>query len=247
MPRNKGKKHASAPTPPKPYTTRDSRKGLASGSDCLALLLLHYEDNDCDSEQEWQSESEFYDHETDDDEGTVAFSYIEALRGEFKCSLHKLESEMLAKIAIIPSKIWEFQRQTDKTINEMEMKLRSSEQILTKNASDITILRAKNTKEEQKVAAATQVVTPPTTPRKEISIRQAPPKAPTRVVTPLAQQVLKRNMAKRKERSGSEAMDTDTDNDSAPITGRPVKAPRQLSPTPNLEHLRNATEVDKEK
>jgi hypothetical protein len=59
----------------------------------------------------------------------------------------------------------------------------------------------------------------------------------------LAQQVLKRNMAKRKEQSGSEAMDID--NDSAPIVGRPTKAPRQLAPTPRLMHSKHATEVDK--
>jgi len=68
----------------------------------------------------------------------------------------------------------------------------------------------KKAEEERRAVAATQVVTPPTTPRKEITIRPAPPKTPARVVTPLAQQVLKRNMAKRKEQSGSEAMTSTT-------------------------------------
>jgi hypothetical protein len=54
-------------------------------------------------------------------------------------------------------------------------------------------------------------------------------------------------MAKRKQQSGSEAMDINTNDDSAPITGRPVKVPRQLSPTSSLMHSRHATGVDKEK
>jgi hypothetical protein len=61
------------------------------------------------------------------------------------------------------------------------------------------LVEGKKAKEEQKAAAATQVVTPPTTPWKKVSIRSAPPKAPVRVATPLAKQVLKRNMDKRKE------------------------------------------------
>ncbi|KAF8535456.1 hypothetical protein BDD12DRAFT_892944 [Trichophaea hybrida] len=57
----------------------------------------------------------------------------------------------------------------------------------------------KKTKEEKELAVATQVVTLPTTPRKDVAIRPVPSKTPTWVVTPLAQRVLKRNMAKRKE------------------------------------------------
>ncbi|KAF8535804.1 hypothetical protein BDD12DRAFT_891731 [Trichophaea hybrida] len=56
-----------------------------------------------------------------------------------------------------------------------------------------------------------------------------PTKTPTWVVTPLAQQVLMRNMAKWMEQSESQAIDVD--KNLAPFTGRPSTAPRQLSPT----------------
>ncbi|KAF8533214.1 hypothetical protein BDD12DRAFT_899918 [Trichophaea hybrida] len=197
-----------------------------------------------ESEYEYNSD----DFMEDDSIPTDAFSLVQALREEFETSLYSVEAKLLAKLDVIPRKVGESQRQNEKTMIEMEMKLRSAEKILIKNVSDITTLRAqveklendnrelktsieeilaegKKAKEEQKaMPAATQVVTPPTTPRKEIAIWSAPPKTPTQVVTLLAQQVLERNMAKWKEQSGSEVMDVDYDNDNndpAPIIGRP--------------------------
>ncbi|KAF8536372.1 hypothetical protein BDD12DRAFT_890324 [Trichophaea hybrida] len=117
-------------------------------------------------------------------------------------------------------------------------KIRSSRQFVEKLFVD-----GENAEEERKLVAAIQIVTPPTTPRKEVTIRLAPPKTLLRVATPLAQEVLKRNLAKRKEKSTSDAMEID--NESAPITGRPGKAPRQHSPTPGLMHSKHATGVDK--
>jgi hypothetical protein len=108
------------------------------------------------------------------------------------------------------------------------------------------LIEGKKMKEEQKVATATQVVTPPTTPWKEFSIGPAPPKASTHVVTLLAQELLKRNMAQRKKQSGSEAMEIDDENNLAPTIGRPSKASRQLSPTTSFMHSRHTQGVDKE-
>ncbi|KAF8540314.1 hypothetical protein BDD12DRAFT_880708 [Trichophaea hybrida] len=111
------------------------------------------------------------------------------------------------------------------------------------------LVEVQKVEEGRKLAAATQVVTPPTTPGKEVTFRPVPPKTPSRATTPLAQQVLKRNMAKRKERSRSEAMEIDCDHNlnenTAPATGRPAKAPRQSSSTPSLMHSSHVTGVDK--
>jgi hypothetical protein len=85
----------------------------------------------------------------------------------------------------------------NETLRAQVKKLESENRELKTSVDELLVERKKM--KEEKAAAATQVVTPPTTPRKDIAIRPAPPKTPVRVVTPLAQQVFKRNMAKRKE------------------------------------------------
>ncbi|KAF8537068.1 hypothetical protein BDD12DRAFT_888563 [Trichophaea hybrida] len=62
-----------------------------------------------------------------------------------------------------------------------------------KTTVEMLLVEAKKAKEEKKLATTPQVVTPPTTPKKDVTIRPVPSKTPTQVVTPLAQQVLKRN------------------------------------------------------
>ncbi|KAF8542429.1 hypothetical protein BDD12DRAFT_876467 [Trichophaea hybrida] len=239
---------------PKPATVTErpvTPEGYATqGQQRLAFGERKYDSDDGSALSEPKSEYEYNsdDFMEGDSIPTDAFSLVQALREEFETSLHSVEAKLLAKLDVIPRKVGESQRQNEKTMIEMEMKLRSAEKILIKNVCDISSLQAqveklenenrelktsveeqlaegKKAKEEQKATpAAAQIVTPPTTPRKEIAIRSAPPDTPTRVVTPLAQQVLKRNMAKRKEQSGSEVMDVDHDNDNndpAPIIGRP--------------------------
>ncbi|KAF8538747.1 hypothetical protein BDD12DRAFT_884280 [Trichophaea hybrida] len=78
-------------------------------------------------------------------------------------------------------------------VDDLEGKNRKLETVVKKLLVD-----GKKAEEERKLAVVTQVVTPPTTPQKEITIRPAPPKTLLRVATSLAQQVLKRNLAKRK-------------------------------------------------
>ncbi|KAF8541998.1 hypothetical protein BDD12DRAFT_442170 [Trichophaea hybrida] len=72
----------------------------------------------------------------------------------------------------------------------------------------------------------------PTPPEKKKMIRPTPTP-----VVPLATQVLKRNLAKRKEESRREA---ETDSEQEHVEGRPSKAPRIVSPPKSLMYSKHA-------
>ncbi|KAF8537126.1 hypothetical protein BDD12DRAFT_888503 [Trichophaea hybrida] len=191
---------------------------------------------------------------------------LQQAKSFFEDSILKLRNDTLSQLAERATKDEAYEKRINRWLSDMNSRVHKLEHVLEENHAENETLRAQVKKlesenrelktsvdellvegkkrKEEKAAAATQVVTPPTTPRKDIAIPPAPPKTPVRVVTPLAQQVLKQNMAKRKERSRSDAMEID--NDSAPMIERSSKVPRQVSPTPSLMHSKHATGVDKE-
>ncbi|KAF8538189.1 hypothetical protein BDD12DRAFT_843674, partial [Trichophaea hybrida] len=77
----------------------------------------------------------------------------------------------------------------------------------------------------------------PTPPERKKTIRPTPTP-----VVPLVTQVLKRNLAKRKEESRSEAATT---NEQERVEGRPSKAPRIVSPPKSLMHSEHAVGAKK--
>ncbi|KAF8536776.1 hypothetical protein BDD12DRAFT_889331 [Trichophaea hybrida] len=201
------------------------------GSGLLFLLLLptpedprthdsdrtpsdtQWSENDNDEENNEHFHTDEQDYEMDPLGVITEFvnESLQTMEEKFEDSLHKVEKDLYSQIAA-RCNFQEYEKRIDKTVNKVDTKLSGMWTILNSDASDIKIL-------QDQAAAASQVVTPPTTPRKETKIRPvalpvAP--APKRVATPLAQQVLKRNVAKRKEQSGSEAMDVDKD-DSTPV------------------------------
>ncbi|KAF8538281.1 hypothetical protein BDD12DRAFT_885531 [Trichophaea hybrida] len=114
--------------------------------------------------------------------------------------LHTLEKTITALQAKVPSleQLRVLQTADRKDIRQRVDDLQRKNLKLETTAKTLMV-EVQKVKEERELAAATQAVTPPTTPRKTVAIQPAPPKTPTREVTPLAQQVSKRNMAKRKE------------------------------------------------
>ncbi|KAF8534857.1 hypothetical protein BDD12DRAFT_894868 [Trichophaea hybrida] len=184
----------------------------------------------------------------------------------FEDSILKLRNDALSQLAERASKDEAYQKRINRRLSDMNSRVHKHEHVLGEDHAENETLRAQVEKlesenrelitsvsellvegkkmKEEKAAAATQVVTPPTTPRQDIAIRPAPPKTPIQVVTPLAQPVLKRNMAKRTERYRSDTMEID--NDSAPTIERSSKVPGHVSPTPSIMHSKHATGVDKE-
>jgi len=63
------------------------------------------------------------------------------LRGEFECALSTVQTELLAKIAIVPSKIKEFQQQNDKAVATLEAKVASLERLREAQTADAKDLR----------------------------------------------------------------------------------------------------------
>jgi len=81
----------------------------------------------------------------------------------------------------------------------------------------------------------------PMTPKKDLMIRpQLPPAPRKRVGTPLAREVLKRNLAKQVEKDNATPMIID-ESDVEP--GRSGKAPRLISPPPSLMHSQYAGDL----
>ncbi|KAF8522064.1 hypothetical protein BDD12DRAFT_904839 [Trichophaea hybrida] len=115
----------------------------------------------------------------------------------------KNHNELFARAAALEAKVASLERlRAAQTADAKDLRQRVDNQEgrnrKLKTTVETLLVEVKKAKEKE-LEAATQVVTPPTTPRKDVAIRPAPPKTPSRAVTPLAQQVYKRNMAKRKE------------------------------------------------
>ncbi|KAF8531071.1 hypothetical protein BDD12DRAFT_903410 [Trichophaea hybrida] len=116
---------------------------------------------DCGSElsEPAQPESDNdYDYEEDkEDDGLKAlatdpFTQIQMLREEFECSLFTVQTELLAKIAIVPSKIKEAAQTVDakdlrRRVDDLEGKNRKLETTV-----ETLLVEAKKAKEEKKLA-----------------------------------------------------------------------------------------------
>ncbi|KAF8536290.1 hypothetical protein BDD12DRAFT_890648 [Trichophaea hybrida] len=207
------------PATPEVYATQVQRQ--------LRFREREY-DRDCISKPQWQSENNNNEDnasqvESESDYKMVGYDQkgheIEMIRDDIKSNLKKLQNDKLSQLAVHLRAV--------QMVDAMILQQRADD-LAKRNQKPETIVEkllveGKNVQEEKKRVAATEVVILPANPRKDILIWLAPPKSLTQVVTPLAQQFLKRNMAKRKEQSGGEAIDIDTNNNSAQITGRPVK------------------------
>ncbi|KAF8533263.1 hypothetical protein BDD12DRAFT_899808 [Trichophaea hybrida] len=260
---------SSSSAPPKPATV--SRRGLPFGerlydSDCGSDndAPCGQSDDDVDSNDFGSvcSDNEHFHADENDmkmDPVGVITEYVEETLQQAKNFFErqsKNHDELSARAATLEAKVASWERlRVAQTADAKDLRQRVDDlegrNRMLETTVETQLVEVKKAKQEKELAAATQVVTPPTTPRKDVAIRPASPKTPSRAATPLAQQVLKRNMAKRKERSQSEAMEVDCDDNlnenTAPATGRPAMAPRQSSPTPSLMHSRHATGVDKGK